>query len=145
MLAGQLPPGSRLLGVDLGSRTIGLAISDPGIGIASPIGTLRRTRLNVNAQEIDAIARERGVGGMVIGLPLNMDGTAGPRAQATSDWARDLATRLALPITFWDERMSTLAVERVMLAADMTRKRRAAKIDSAAAAYILQGALDSIK
>jgi putative Holliday junction resolvase len=140
----RLSPGARLLGIDLGAKTIGLAISDPAFRIASPITTLKRTKLGADAVSLAAIVAERGIGGLVIGLPLNMDGTEGPRAQATRDWSLDLAGRLDLPLVLWDERMSTMAVERMMLAADMTRKRRAEKVDQAAAAYILQGAIDAI-
>ena len=144
VLIERLAPGGRLLGIDLGAKTIGLAISDPAFRIASPITTLKRTKLGADAVSLAAIVAERGIGGMVIGLPLNMDGTEGPRAQATRDWSLDLAGRLDLPLVLWDERMSTMAVERMMLAADMTRKRRAEKVDQAAAAYILQGAIDAI-
>lgn len=144
-LARHLAPGLRLLGIDLGSKTIGLAVSDPNLGIASPITTLTRAKMATNAQQIVDIMSERRVGGLVVGLPINMDGTEGPRAQATRDWSLELAARIEKPIAFWDERMSTMAVERMMLEADMTRKRRAQKIDQAAAAYILQAALDAIR
>jgi putative holliday junction resolvase len=144
-LSRHLVTERRLLGVDLGSKTIGLAISDPDLKIASPITTLGRVKMMVNAREIAEIMAERGAGGLVVGLPINMDGTEGPRAQATRDWSLGLAERIEKPIAFWDERMSTLAVERMMLEADMTRKRRAKKVDQAAAAYILQAALDAIR
>ena len=143
-LTNSLPKGYRLLGIDLGSKTIGLALSDPTFKIASPITTLKRGKLTVDAAVIERIVTERGIGGLLVGLPINMDGTEGPRAQATRDWCLELARRLALPYAFWDERMSTMAVERMMIEADMSRKRRAAKIDQAAAAYILQAALDAI-
>lgn len=143
-LVARLDAGARLLGIDLGSRTIGLAISDSAFRIASPITTLKRTKLGADAIALKTITTERWVGGLVIGLPINMDGTEGPRAQATRDWSLDLAGRIELPLVLWDERMSTMAVERMMLTADMSRKRRAKKVDQAAAAYILQGALDTI-
>jgi len=143
-LTNSLPKGRRLLGIDLGSKTIGLALSDPTFKIASPITTLKRGKLTVDAAAIERIVTERGIGGLLVGLPINMDGTEGPRAQATRDWCLELARRLALPYAFWDERMSTMAVERMMIEADMSRKRRAEKIDQAAAAYILQAALDAI-
>lgn len=144
-LARHLVAGLRLLGVDLGSKTIGLAISDPNLRVASPITTLKRAKMAANAREITEIMADRGAGGLIVGLPLNMDGTEGPRAQATRDWSLGLAERIEKPVAFWDERMSTMAVERMMLEADMTRKRRAEKVDQAAAAYILQGALDAIR
>jgi putative Holliday junction resolvase len=143
-LTNSLTKDRRLLGIDLGSKTIGLAISDPNFKIASPITTLKRGKLTVDAAAIEQIVTEREIGGLLIGLPINMDGTEGPRAQATRDWCLELARRLALPYAFWDERMSTMAVERMMIEADMSRKRRAEKIDQAAAAYILQAALDAI-
>ena len=134
----------RLLGVDLGSKTIGLAVSDPSLKIASPIATLKRSKLSSNAIEFSNIIKDYQIGGIIVGLPINMDGTEGPRVQATRDWSLDLARILSIPVAFWDERLSTVAVERMMLTADMTRNKRAAKIDQAAAAYILQGALDNI-
>jgi putative Holliday junction resolvase len=143
-LASRLAPGARLLGIDLGSKTIGLAVSDPTLRIASPITTLKRLKLTRNAQEIDEIMTERGAGGLVVGLPINMDGTEGPRAQATRDWTLSLVERISRPAAFWDERMSTMAVERMMIEADLSRKRRSEKIDQAAAAYILQTALETI-
>jgi putative holliday junction resolvase len=143
-LVRHMTPGRRLLGVDLGSKTIGLAVSDPNLRVASPITTLRRVKMSVNVREIADVMNDRDIGGLVIGLPLNMDGSEGPRAQATRDWSLDIAERLEIPIAFWDERMSTMAVERIMIEADMTRRRRAEKIDQAAAAYILQSALDAI-
>jgi putative Holliday junction resolvase len=143
-LTNSLTKDRRLLGIDLGSKTIGLAISDPNFKIASPITTLKRGKLTVDAAAIEQIVTEREIGGLLVGLPINMDGTEGPRAQATRDWCLELARRLALPYAFWDERMSTMAVERMMIEADMSRKRRAEKIDQAAAAYILQAALDAI-
>lgn len=150
-LKARLPAGHRLLGLDIGSKTIGLALSDPGLIVASPIDTLRRTHLNTDLAALGRVVRERGVGGLVLGLPVNMDGSEGPRAQSTRQFARHLLERytlLGLPdeplLTFWDERLSTAAVTRFMIEADMSRKRRAQVVDKAAAAYILQGALDMI-
>ena len=143
-LAEKKKESMRLLGVDLGSKTIGLAVSDPSLKIASPITTLKRSKLSSNAIEFSNIIKDYQIGGIIVGLPINMDGTEGPRVQATRDWSLDLARILGIPVAFWDERLSTVAVERMMLKADMTRNKRAAKIDQAAAAYILQGALDNI-
>ena len=143
-LAKKKKESMRLLGVDLGSKTIGLAVSDPLLKIASPIITLKRSKLSSNAIEFSNIIKNYQIGGIIVGLPINMDGTEGPRVQATRDWSLDLARILSIPVAFWDERLSTVAVERMMLNADMTRNKRAAKIDQAAAAYILQGALDNI-
>ena len=143
-LAEKKKESMRLLGVDLGSKTIGLAVSDPLLKIASPIITLKRSKLSSNAIEFSNIIKNYQIGGIIVGLPINMDGTEGPRVQATRDWSLDLARILTIPVAFWDERLSTVAVERMMLKADMTRNKRAAKIDQAAAAYILQGALDNI-
>ena len=143
-LAEKKKESMRLLGVDLGSKTIGLAVSDPLLKIASPITTLKRSKLSSNAIEFSNIIKNYQIGGIIVGLPINMDGTEGPRVQATRDWSLDLARILTIPVAFWDERLSTVAVERMMLKADMTRNKRAAKIDQAAAAYILQGALDNI-
>ena len=143
-LAKKKKESMRLLGVDLGSKTIGLAVSDPLLKIASPITTLKRSKLSSNAIEFSNIIKNYQIGGIIVGLPINMDGTEGTRVQATRDWSLDLARRLSIPVAFWDERLSTVAVERMMLKADMTRNKRAAKIDQAAAAYILQGALDNI-
>ena len=143
-LAEKKKESMRLLGVDLGSKTIGLAVSDPSLKIASPITTLKRSKLSSNAIEFSNIIKNYQIGGIIVGLPINMDGTEGPRVQATRDWSLDLARILSIPVAFWDERLSTVAVERMMLKADMTRNKRAAKIDQAAAAYILQGALDNI-
>jgi putative Holliday junction resolvase len=143
-LAEKKKENMRLLGVDLGSKTIGLAVSDPSLKIASPIATLKRSKLSSNAIEFLNIIKDYQIGGIIVGLPINMDGTEGSRVQATRDWSLDLTRILGAPVAFWDERLSTVAVERMMLEADMTRNKRAAKIDQAAAAYILQGALDNI-
>lgn len=144
-LPSKLQPGARLLGFDLGTKTIGLALSDVTRAIATPYETLRRTKFTDDAQKIASIAAKEGVGGLVIGLPLNLDGSEGPRAQSTRAFARNLAPCLDLPTAFWDERLSTAAVERHLIEADASRKRRAEVVDRMAAAYILQGALDRMK
>jgi len=143
-LRASLPPGARLIGLDPGARTIGVALSDVGLMLASPHAALKRTKLSLNAAEIAAIARRQGAAGLVVGLPLSMDGTLGPAAQAARDWARALSDLTALPTALWDERLSSAAVNRFLIQeADMTRKRRAAVVDQMAAAYMLQGALDA--
>ena len=139
-----LPRHQRLLGLDLGDKTIGLALSDPGLSVASPITTIRRTKFTADAKMLLALVAERGVGGLVIGLPLNMDGSEGPRCQSVRQFAANLLKLKELPILFWDERMSTMAVERAMIDHDVTRARRAKVVDQAAAAFILQGALDAL-
>ncbi len=140
-----LAPGQRLLGIDLGDRTIGVAISDTTLTIASPLGTIVRKKFSADAEALGTLALKREAGALVYGLPRNMDGSEGPRAQATRAFAREFAKRLALSYAFWDERLSTAAVERVLIGeADLTRKRRSAVIDRAAAAYILQAALDAL-
>jgi putative Holliday junction resolvase len=145
-LRASLPPGARLIGLDPGARTIGVALSDVGLMLASPHAALKRTKLSLNAAEIAAIARRQGAAGLVVGLPLSMDGTLGPAAQAARDWARALSELTALPTALWDERLSSAAVNRFLIQeADMTRKRRAAVVDQMAAAYMLQGALDASK
>lgn len=144
-LKAALPPGRRLLGLDLGEKTIGLAVSDGALTIASPIGTIRRTKFAADAAELERIIAEREAGGLVLGLPINMDGSEGPRAQSVRQFAANLLARRDIPIAFWDERLSTMAVERAMIAADLSRAKRAKRIDAAAAAYILQGALDALR
>lgn len=139
-----LPRNQRLLGLDLGEKTIGLALSDPALSVASPITTIKRTKFTADATALLKLAAERGVGGLVIGLPLNMDGTEGPRCQSVRQFAANLLKLKDLPILFWDERMSTMAVEREMIAHDVTRARRDKVVDQAAAAFILQGALDAL-
>jgi putative Holliday junction resolvase len=146
-LRAAVPAGHRLLGLDLGSRTIGLALSDPTWRIASPLTTIRRKKFTIDVEKLFQVIDEQGVGGLVLGLPVNMDGSEGPRCQSARQFAANLAERagFALPIAFWDERLSTAAVERFLVdEADMTRKRRAAVVDKMAAAYILQGALDAL-
>lgn len=145
-LRASLPKGARLIGLDPGSKTIGVALSDVGLMIASPYGTLKRAKLKANAAEIAAIAAKEGAGGVVVGLPLSMDGTAGPAAQAARDWATALAAALGLKVALWDERLSSAAVNRMLIGeADLTRARRAAVVDKAAAAYMLQAALDATR
>ncbi len=142
-----LPPRARLLGLDLGSKTIGLAISDGALRLASPLETIRRGKFAADAARLKQIVAERRVGGLVLGLPVNMDGSEGPRCQSTRQFARNLdrIAGLDLPIALWDERLSTAAVERFLVGeADMTRKRRSQVVDKMAAAYILQGALDAL-
>ena len=143
-LPARLAPGARLLGLDLGTKTIGLALSDVNRGIATPMQTIRRVKFTKDAEILLAVCAEHKVGGLVIGLPVNMNGTEGPRAQATRAFARSLRQLTDLPIAFWDERLSTAAAERVMIQADMSRAKRAQKIDAAAAGIILQGALDRL-
>ena len=136
------------MGLDLGTRTIGVAVSDPLLSVASPLETVKRTKFTRDAARLIELAAARAIGGIVLGLPRNMDGSEGPRAQSTRAFARNLA-RLpgieGLPISFWDERLSTVAAERALLEADTTRKRRAEVIDAVAAGYILQGALDRLR
>ena len=143
-LRAALPRHQRLLGLDVGEKTIGLALSDPGLRVASPVATIRRTKFTADANALLKLAAERQVGGLVIGLPLNMDGSEGPRCQSVRQFAVNLLKLKDLPILFWDERLSTMAVERAMIAHDVTRAKRDKVIDQAAAAFILQGALDAI-
>ncbi len=147
-LPARLPAGGRLLGLDLGAKTIGLAISDRDLTIGSPLETLRRAKFTQDAAALAVVCAERRVGGLVLGLPINMDGSEGPRCQSVRQFARNLevVAGLELPVAFWDERLSTAAVERLLVQeADMSRRRRAQVIDKMAAAYILQGALDSLR
>jgi putative Holliday junction resolvase len=144
-LRGELAPGRRLLGLDVGTKTIGLALSDPLWMVATPFDTIRRRRFREDATSLAAIIEKHGVGGFVIGLPVSMDGTEGPRCQSVRQFQRNLDEVLTLPAAFWDERLSTAAVERQMIEADMTRKRRAEIVDRVAAAYILQGFLDFLR
>jgi putative Holliday junction resolvase len=144
-LKASLGPGQCLLGIDLGSNTIGMAVSDATRIIASPLETLRRGKFRDDSAKLVALIEDRDIGGIVLGLPVGMDGTEGPRCQATRQFAVNLLAVIDLPLAFWDERLSTAAVERVLIKeADMTRKRRAQVVDKMAAAYILQGALDAV-
>jgi putative holliday junction resolvase len=134
----------RLIGLDPGSRIIGVALSDVGLSLASPYGAIRRGKLRDNAAEIVAIARKEGAGGLVVGLPLSMDGSVGPAAQAARDWALALAEATGLPAALWDERLSSAAVNRFLVGeADLSRRKRAAAVDRMAAAWMLQAALDA--
>ena len=145
-LRSLVPPGRRLLGLDVGAKTIGLALSDVSWSVASPVRTLSRTRLVSDREALRALASELEVGGLVIGLPVEMNGREGPRCQSVRQFARNLAPALPLPTAFWDERLSTAAVERLLIGeADLSRARRREVVDRAAAAWILQGALDAMK
>ena len=144
-LAAGLARGERLLGLDLGTRTIGIALSDVERLIATPLETIKRRKFTPDAERLRAIATRFGVGGLVVGLPLNMDGSEGPRVQATRAFMRTLRPILGLPFAYWDERLSTAAVTRALLDADASRARRAEAVDMMAAAYILQGALDRLR
>jgi putative Holliday junction resolvase len=143
-LRAALPRHQRLLGLDVGEKTIGLALSDPALRVASPVSTIKRTKFTADANALLKLAAERQVGGLVIGLPLNMGGSEGPRCQSARQFAANMLKLKDLPILFWDERLSTMAVERAMIAHDVTRARRDKVVDRAAAAFILQGALDAI-
>jgi putative holliday junction resolvase len=140
-----LVPEARLLGLDVGTKTVGMALSDVTRSIATPYDTVRRTKFTADAKSIRDVVARNGVGALVIGLPLHLDGSEGRRAQSTRAFARNLAAHVEVPMVFWDERLSTAAVERHLIEADASRKRRAEVIDRMAAAYILQGALDRLK
>ena len=142
--AATLPPSGALFGLDLGDKTIGIATSDLRRSVATPITIIRRVKFTVDVAELLRLADERQVAGLILGLPLNMDGSEGPRVQSTRAFARNLEKLTPLPITFWDERLSTVAAERALLEADTSRKRRREVIDQVAAGYILQGALDRL-
>lgn len=144
-LKAKLIAGQRLLGLDLGDKTIGLALSDVSLTIASPLETLARVKFGKDLEKLRAIAAKHGIGGLVLGLPLNMDGSSGPRVQATRAFAANAAKLWDMPLAFWDERLSTAAVTRMMIEGDISRARRAELVDKLAAAYILQGALDYLK
>ena len=142
----HLQPGQRLMGIDLGSKTIGLAVCDSGLVVATPLETIKRTRFSTDAAALIRLLGEYRVGAIVIGLPVNMDGSEGPRCQSTRQFAANLMQLVDLPISFWDERLRTAAVERVLIEeADMSRQRRGQVVDKMAAAYILQGALDRVR
>ncbi|MEM7222768.1 MAG: Holliday junction resolvase RuvX [Pseudomonadota bacterium] len=143
----HLPTGTRLIGMDLGEKTIGLALSDPRLKVASPLETIRRRKFREDAAALKEIIEARQVGGLVLGLPVNMDGSEGPRCQSTRQFAANLVeiAGFGQPIALWDERLSTAAVERLLVSeADMSRGRRRQVVDKMAAAYILQGALDAL-
>jgi putative Holliday junction resolvase len=142
--AALLPPRGALIGLDLGTKTIGVASSDPDRRLAAGVETIARKTFSADARRLLALSAERNAAGFVLGLPINMDGSEGPRAQSTRAFARNLSKLTELPIALWDERLSTAAVERDLIAADVSRKKRAAVIDQHAAAFILQGALDRL-
>jgi putative Holliday junction resolvase len=137
-----VPAGTRLMGLDVGTKTIGLALSDTRQIIATPLDTIRRRRFREDMNRLSALIDSQTVGGLVIGLPLTLTGIDGPRTQSVRQFARNLVEFRSLPVAFWDERLSTAAVTREMIAADLTRKRRGEIVDRVAAAYILQGCLD---
>ena len=139
-----LPRRGALIGLDLGTKTIGVAVSDPDRRLAAGVTTIARRTFSADAERVLALAAERQAVGFILGLPINMDGSEGPRAQSTRAFARNLAGRTPLPIALWDERLSTAAVERELIAADVSRAKRKAVIDQHAAAFILQGALDRL-
>jgi len=144
-LAAAVTRGRRVMGIDLGTETIGVAVSDALLSIATPVDTIKRTRFARDAERLAALVRERDAAAIVYGLPVNMDGSEGPRCQSVREFAREFDKRCERPYAFWDERLSTAAVERMLTdEADMSRKRRAEVVDRAAAAYILQGALDAL-
>jgi len=135
----------RLMGLDVGTKTVGLALSDTSRTVATPLETIRRTKFARDVERLKALIAEHDVGGIVLGLPVNMDGTEGPRCQGVRQFARNLAEKVDLPMAFWDERLSTRAVERMLIDADTSRKRRGELVDKLAAGYILQGALDALR
>ncbi len=142
--AAALQTMSALMGLDLGEKTIGVAVSDRTRGVASPLETVRRKKFTLDSARLLEIIGDREIGGILLGLPKNMDGSEGPRCQSTRAFARNLSKLTDLPIGFWDERLSTVAAEKALLEADTTRKRRGQVIDHVAAGYILQGALDRL-
>ncbi|MEP2640615.1 Holliday junction resolvase RuvX [Roseobacter sp.] len=145
--ATALPPMQGIAGLDLGTVTIGVAVSDTFLSVATPLETIKRRKFGQDAAQLAKLLQARTIGGLVLGLPRNMDGSEGPRCQSTRAFARNLdrADGFGMPITFWDERLSTVAAERALLEADTSRKRRAEVIDHVAAGFILQGALDRIR
>ena len=144
-LAFLLPERGALIGLDLGTKTIGVAVSDDGRRVASPLKTIARKKFGIDAQQILELAHERRIAGIVLGLPINMDASEGPRAQASRAFARNLSPLTDIPIALWDERLSTAAAERELIAQDMSRAKRAEVIDAHAAAFILQGGLDRLR
>ncbi|EJZ21341.1 Holliday junction resolvase RuvX [Rhizobium sp. Pop5] len=143
-MAETLAPGQAIAGLDLGTKTIGLSMSDLGRRFATPRPVIRRVKFTNDAQALLDFAAAEKIGGFVIGLPMNMDGSAGPRVQATRAFVRNMEQKTALPFVYWDERLSTVAAERALLEMDVSRAKRAERIDSAAASFILQGALDRL-
>ena len=141
----SIPPAGRIMGLDLGTKTIGVAISDGMRYSATPLETIKRTKFTQDAIRLEELIAQNNIAAIILGLPLNMDGSEGPRVQSTRAFARSLAQRISLPIAFWDERLSTSAVTRMMIDADLRRDRRAEIVDKLAASYILQGALDRLR
>lgn len=141
----SIPSNGKILGLDLGTKTIGVAVSDAMRYSATPLETIKRTKFTQDAERIVEIVSQNNVVAVILGLPLNMDGSEGPRVQSTRAFARNLSPKLDLPIAFWDERLSTSAVTRMMIEADLRRDRRAEVVDKLAASYILQGALDRLR
>lgn len=144
-LSAHLEPRQRILGLDVGSKTIGLALSDPALGLATPLSTIRRAKLAADTQALLDVIGEFQVGALVVGLPINMDGSEGPRCQSVRQFVVNIEQAVDLPVTLWDERLSTAAVTRELIDADVSRKRRGQVVDKLAASYILQGALDRIQ
>ena len=144
-MVARLVPGMRLLGLDLGEKTIGIALSDSLLSVASPLETRKRGKFSQDAAALSELMAKHGGGGLVVGLPLNMDGSEGPSAQSARAFARNFSSQSELPILLWDERLSTAAVTRTLIEADASRRRRAKLVDKLAAAYILQGALDALR
>ncbi|CDP52584.1 Putative Holliday junction resolvase YggF [Devosia sp. DBB001] len=140
-----LPPSGKLLGLDLGTKTIGVAVSDAMRYSATPVEAIRRQKFTLDAERLDELIAQNSAVGIVLGLPLNMDGSEGPRVQSTRAFARNLSARISIPIAFWDERLSTSAVTRMLIEADTRRDKRAEVVDKLAASYILQGALDRLR
>lgn len=143
-LGARIQPGQTIGGIDLGTKTIGLAVSDLSLRLASPRPMIKRTKFTLDAIALIAALERDRVGAAVIGLPVNMDGSEGPRAQSTRAFVRSMAEKTDLPFVFWDERLSTVAAERALIEMDVSRKKRKERIDSAAASFILQGALDRL-
>tara|TARA_A100000164_G_C21744795_1_gene694062 strand:- start:374 stop:832 length:459 start_codon:yes stop_codon:yes gene_type:complete len=144
-LKANVPPGASVLGLDFGSKTIGLAIADPTFLIASPFGTIKRGKFMKDFNALQIVIDSQNIGGLVCGLPIGMDGSEGPRCQSTRQFVKNFLSKIDIAVAFWDERLSTIAVERVLIGeVDMSRERRKKVIDKLAAAYILQGALDSL-
>ena len=144
-LPAACPPDTPWMGLDLGEKTIGVAVSDATRLIASPLELIRKSKFTLEAEQLFKLMAHRKVSALIIGLPVNMDGTEGPRAQSTRAFARNLERLTPLPLSFWDERLSTVAAERALLEADASRRKRAEVIDQVAAGYILQGALDRLR
>ena len=144
-LVDRVPRHARLFGLDLGTKTIGIAISDVERRIASPLETIRREKFSIDVKKLDALAASHSIYALVMGFPLNMDGSEGPRVQATRAFVRNMSTFMALPVLYWDERLSTSAVTRMLIQADTRRDKRAEVVDKLAASYILQGFLDRLR